>query len=73
MKYFEKLFNRLIRFIKQRILSKEKDRSDYMHFSKELYEHGILNTETMEDINDNYIFAKEHDSKKDKNYDKLEL
>ena len=73
VRYFEKLFNRLIRFIKQRILGKEKDRNDYMHFSKELYEHGILNTETMKDINDNYIFAKEHNNKKEKNYDKLEL
>ena len=67
------MFSRLIRFIKQRILGKEKDRNDYIHFSKELYEHGIIDTETMEDISDNYKYAEEHDSKKDKNYDKLEL
>ena len=73
VRYFENLFSRLIRFIKQRILGKEKDRNDYIHFSKELYEHGIIDTETMEDISDNYKYAEEHDSKKDKNYDKLEL
>ena len=33
--YFENLFNRLVSFIKKRIFGKEKDREDYMHFSKE--------------------------------------
>lgn len=37
-----------------------------MHFSKELYEHGIFGDETIEDIKDDYKFAKEHDNGKEK-------
>ena len=32
--YFENLFDRLVNFIKKRIFGKEKDREDYMYFSK---------------------------------------
>ena len=64
--YFENLFDRLVSFIKKRIFGKEKDREDYMHFSKELYEHGIFGGETIEDIKDDYKFAKEHDNGKEK-------
>lgn len=70
--YFEKLFERLISFIKKRIFGKEKDREDYMHFSKELYEHGISD-ETIEDIRDNYKFSKEHDNDKEKDDFDLEI
>lgn len=64
--YFENLFNKLVNFIKKRIFGKEKDREDYMHFSKELYEHGIFNGETIEDIREDYNYSKEHDYSKDK-------
>lgn len=37
-----------------------------MHFSKELYEHGIFNDEIIEDIRDDYKFSKEHDNDKEK-------
>ena len=56
--YFENLFNRLVSFIKKRIFGKEKDREDYMHFSKELYEHGIFSDDTIENIKDNYTWNK---------------
>lgn len=64
--YFENLFNRLVSFIKKRIFGKEKDREDYMRFSKELYEHGIFSDETIEDIKDDYNYSKEHDYSNDK-------
>ena len=64
--YFENLFDRLVSFIKKRIFGKEKDREDYMHFSKELYEHGIFGDETIENIKDDYKFANEHDNGKEK-------
>lgn len=44
-----------------------------MHFSRELYEHGIFRDETIEDIRDDYKFAKEHDTSKDKNKDDYEI
>ena len=71
--YFENLFDRLVNFIKKRIFGKEKDREDYMHFSKELYEHGIFSDETIEDIRDDYNYSKEHDNENDKNKDDYEI
>lgn len=71
--YFENLFDRLVNFIKKRIFGKEKDREDYMHFSKELYEHGIFSDETIEDIRDDYDYSKEHDNEKNKNKDDYEI
>lgn len=71
--YFENLFNKLVSFIKKRIFGKEKDREDYMHFSKELYEHGIFSDETIEDIRDDYNYSKEHDNENDKNKDDYEI
>lgn len=37
-----------------------------MHFSKELYEHGIFSDETIEDIRDDYNYSKEHDYSNDR-------
>lgn len=64
--YFENLFSKLVSFIKKRIFGKEQDREDYMHFSKELYEHGIFSDATIEDIRDDYKFSKGHDNDKEK-------
>ena len=71
--YFENLFSKLVSFIKKRIFGKEKDREDYMHFSKELYEHGIFSDETIEDIRDDYIWNKENDKKKNKGKDDYDI
>ena len=71
--YFENLFNKLVNFIKKRIFGKEKDREDYMYFSKELYEHGIFSEETIEDIREDYHYSKEHDYSNDKDDLDLEI
>ena len=71
--YFENSFDRLVNFIKKRIFGKEKDREDYIHFSKELYEHGIFSDETIEDIRDDYRFAKEHNNNKEKDNFDIEI
>lgn len=71
--YFENLFSKLVNFIKKRIFGKEKDREDYMHFSKELYEHGIFSDETIEDIRGDYIYSKEHNNEKDKDDFEIEI
>ncbi len=71
--YFENLFSKLVSFIKKRIFGKEKDREDYIHFSRELYEHGIFSDETIEDIRDDYNYSKEHDIEKDKDTFDLEI
>lgn len=71
--YFENLFDRLVNFIKKRIFGKEKDREDYMHFSKELYEHGIFSDKTIEDIREDYNYSKEHDYSNDKDDFDMEI
>ena len=35
--FFENLFDRLVRFIKNKMFGKEKEREDYWNFSKDLY------------------------------------
>ena len=52
--YFENLFDKLVKFIKNRIFGKEKNQEDYMHFSKELYEHGIFSDKTIENTRSDY-------------------
>ena len=44
-----------------------------MHFSKELYEHGIFSDETIEDIRDYYIYSKEHSNDKEKDDFEIEI
>ena len=46
---------------------------DYMHFSKELYEHGIFSDKTIESIQDDYIWNKENDKEKEKDDYKIEM
>lgn len=54
-------------------VDKQKNREDYIHFSKELYEHGIFSDETIEDIRDDYRFAKEHNNNKEKDDFDIEI
>ena len=58
------LFNRLVNFIKKRIFGDNEERENYMYFSKELYKHGIFNENTIKDIKDDYMFAKDTSNKK---------
>ena len=44
-----------------------------MHFSKELYEHGIFSDETIEDIRDDYIYSKERSNDKEKDDFEIEI
>ena len=62
--YFQNLFNKLIKFIKKKLFKKSEDRENYMNFSKDLYEHGILDENTIKDIRDDYIIAKDTSNKK---------
>ena len=64
--FFENLFDRLVKFIKDKIFGKEKERENYWNFSKDLYTHKIFNDKTIEDIRENYIYSKEYDNDKEK-------
>lgn len=71
--YFKNLFNKLVKFIKNKMFGKEKEREDYWKVSKDMYEHGIFSDDTIESIQDDYIWNKENDKHKDKSRDDFEL
>ena len=50
--YFKNVFNRLVKFIKNKMFGKDKEREDYWKVSKDMYEHGIFSDETIESIKD---------------------
>ena len=64
--FFENLFDRLVKFIKDKMFGKEKEREDYWNFSKDLYTHNIFSDKTIESIQDDYIWNKENDESKEK-------
>ena len=71
--YFKNLFNRLVKFIKNKMFGKDKEREDYWKVSKDMYEHGIFSDDTIESIKDDYVWNKENDKHKDKDHDDFEL
>ena len=71
--FFENLFDRLVKFIKDKMFGKEKEREDYWNFSKDLYTHNIFSDKTIESIQDDYIWNKENDKNKDKRKDDYEI
>ena len=71
--FFENLFDRLVKFIKNKMFGKEKEREDYWIFSKNLYTHNIFSDKTIESIQDDYIWNKENDKNKNKGKDDYEI
>lgn len=71
--FFENLFDRLVKFIKDKMFGKEKEREDYWKFSKDLYTHKIFSDKTIESIQDDYIWNKENDKDKNKGKDDYEI
>ena len=58
----QKLFDRLIKFLKDRMFNK-KEKDKYYDFSVDLYTHGIINDKEIKDIKNNYDYSKEKESK----------
>ena len=71
--FFENLFDRLVKFINDKMFGKEKEREDYWNLSKDLYTHKIFSNKTIESIQDDYIWNKENDKDKDKGKDDYEI
>ena len=71
--YFKNLFSRLVKFIKNKMFGKDKEREDYWKVSKDMYEHGIFSDDTIESIKDDYVWNKENDKHKDKERDEFEI
>lgn len=71
--YFKNLFSRLVKFIKNKMFGKEKERDDYWKVSKDMYEHGIFSDDTIETIKDDYVRNKKNDKHKEKDCDDFEI
>ena len=71
--FFENLFDRLVKFIKDKMFGKEKEREDYWKFSKDLYTHNIFSDKTIESIQNDYIWNKENDKSKEKDDFEIEI
>ena len=71
--FFENLFDRLVKFIKDKMFGKEKEREDYWSFSKDLYSHKIFSNKTIESSQDDYVLNKKNDKYKDKGKDDYEI
>ena len=65
LNYFKNKFIKLIQFIKKRLFNR-KDRDKYHNFSRDLYEHGIIEHDTIKELNETYKFSKVHNSNKEK-------
>lgn len=72
LNYFKNKFIRLIQFIKNRLFNR-KDRDKYRDFSRDLYEHDVIEDNTIKDLNENYRFNKEHDLVKEKDDYDIEI
>ena len=72
LNYFKNKFIRLIQFIKNRLFNR-KDRDKYRDFSRDLYEHDVIEDDTIKELNETYKFNKEHDSIKEKDDYDLEI
>ena len=72
LSYFKNKFIRLIQFIKNKLFNR-KDRDKYREFSKDLYEHGIIEDDTIKELNETYKFSKKHGLDKEKDDYDLEI
>ena len=72
LNYFKNKFIRLIKFIKNRLFNR-KDRDKYCEFSRDLYEHGVIEDDTIKELNETYKFNKKHDSIKEKDDYDIEI
>ena len=50
-----------------------KETVKYREFSRDLYEHGVIEDDTIKDLNETYKFSKEHDSIKEKDDYNIEI
>ena len=72
LNYFKNKFIRLIKFIKNRLFNR-KDRDKYRDFSRDLYEHGVIEDDTIKELNETYKFSKEHELDKEKDDYNIEI
>jgi len=72
VQYWKSKFFSIIHFLKDRII-RNKDRDRYMDFSSDLYTHGAIDTETMNDIKNDYdcsIKPKNNETREKEDYER---
>ena len=63
LKYVKEKVEKLINYMKYKMFHKDRDK--YMDFSRDLYNHGILDIEEMYSIKKDYDYSKNNDKNKD--------
>ena len=63
LKYVKEKVEKLINYMKDKMFHKERDK--YMDFSRDLYNHGILDIEEIYSIKKDYDYSKNNDKSKD--------
>ena len=63
LKYFKEKIEKLINYMKDKMFHKDRDK--YMDFSRDLYNHGILDIEEIYSIKKDYDYSKNNDKNKD--------
>lgn len=71
--FFENLFDRLVKFIKNKMFGKEKYVKIIGIFQKIYILHNIFSDKTIESIQDDYIWNKENDKNKNKGKDDYKI
>ena len=66
-------FTNLIKLIKNKIFSKKETREKYMEFSRDLYNHGIIDDNKITSIKGDYDYCKNRDNGKDKDDFEIEI
>lgn len=73
LEHLKDKFVNLIKLIKNKIFSKKETREKYMDFSRDLYNHGVIEDKEMFSIKDDYDYCKNHDNGKEKDDFEIEM
>ena len=69
--YWKDRFMQFFKFIKNKMFGYKEEREEYKEIASDMYSHGILNTNEMRKIKEDYVWNKENDKGKEK--DNLDL
>jgi len=67
--YFKDLFNKLLNFIKDKMLGSDKEREMYFKVSKDLYNKDIFDDTEFNSTRDDYSWSKERENKEKDDFD----
>lgn len=66
LSFWKDKFLKVIFFIKDKLFGKEKELEKYMDVVEDLHSKKIIEEDTFEDLQDAYVFSKNHDYEREK-------